>query len=51
LLESRQKFEVSLADFQGLVTSNRARIRAREKKQEQSLFPDKLQDDRSSPTP
>ncbi len=39
LLESRQKGEVSLVDFQGFVTSNRARIRAREKKQEQSLFP------------
>jgi hypothetical protein len=42
LLEARQKAEVSLVDFQGLVASNRARIRAREKKQEQSLFPGQI---------
>ena len=39
LLEARQRGEVGLADFHEFVIKNRARIRAREKKQEQSLFP------------
>jgi hypothetical protein len=40
LLEARQKGEITLKDFQALVTANRARIRAREKQKEQSLFPE-----------